>query len=108
MICVVVNQVTGENCVSDLTRVAINNLTSAVQELLAKSPVNCPTSGRDSRDTYSITEQMPLVSTQQPSSQSPVNERKCNIREINSLTASIDEQIAKLSDQIEAYIESLI
>ena len=95
IICVVVNQVTGENCVRDLTQVAINNLTSAVQELLAKSAVNCPTSGRDSRDTHSITEQMATeqpssdsrdihsiteqMATEQPSSESPDNERKCNI-----------------------------
>ena len=58
IICVVVSQVTGDNSVPDLTQVAINNLTSAVQELLAKSALNCPTSGRDSRD--SITDLMQL------------------------------------------------
>ena len=74
IICVVVNQVTGENCVRDLTQVAIHNLTSAVQELLAKSALNCPTSGRDCRD--SITDLMQLVLTQQLLSQSPDNKKK--------------------------------
>ena len=60
IICVVVNQVTSENSVPYLTQVAINNLTSAVQELVAKSALNCPTSGRDS-----ITDLMQLILTQQ-------------------------------------------
>ena len=47
---------------------------------------------------HSITEQMPLVLTQQPSSESPVNERKCNIGEINSLAASFESQGAHIAD----------
>ena len=62
IICAVVNQVTSENSVPDLTQVAINNLTSAVQELLAKSALNCPISGRDSKD--SIADLVQLVLTQ--------------------------------------------
>ena len=73
----VVNQVTGENSVPDLTQVAINNLTSAVLELVAKSALNCPTSGRDFRD--SITDLMQLVLTQQLLSQSPGNKRENKI-----------------------------
>ena len=108
IICVVINQVTGDNPVPDSTQ-AINNLISAVQELLAISAVNCPTSGRKPRDTRSITEQMPLVSSQQPSSQSPGNERKCNIAEIRDplfinvmdTFSSQGAQIAGLSSQID-------
>ena len=103
IICVVVNQVTGA---PDITQVAINNLTSAVQELLAKSALNCPTSGRDSRD--SITDLMQLVLTQQLLSQSPDNKRKCNIEEIrdlvNRLMDTLNSQgrlIARLSSRIE-------
>ena len=99
IICVVVNQVTGENCVPDLTQVAINNLTSAVQELLAKSALNCPTSGRDSRD--SITDLMQLVLTQQLLSQSPGNKRDNNNEDIRDLVSTLSTQIAKLSSQIE-------
>ena len=99
IICVVVNQVTGENSAPDLTQVAIDNLTSAVQELLAKSALNCPTSGKDSRD--SITDLMQLVLTQQLLSQSPDNKRKCNNEEIIDLVSTLSTQIAKLSSQID-------
>ena len=99
IICVVVNQVTGENSVPDLTQVAIDNLTSAVQELLAKSALNCPTSGRDSRD--SITDLMQLVLTQQLLSQSPDNKRENNNEEIRDLVGILSTQLAKLSSQIE-------
>ena len=106
IICVVVNQVTGENNVPDLIQVAINNLTNAVQELLAKSPVNCPTSGRNSRDTHSITEKMPLVLTQQPSSQSPVNERNGEINRLECAASIVGEQMAELSAKVDASIDS--
>ena len=96
---IVVNQVTGENCVPDLTQLAINNLTSAVQELLAKSALNCPTSGRDSRD--SITDLMQLVLTQQLLSQSPGNKCENNNEEIRDLLRNLSTQIAKHSSQIE-------
>ena len=103
IICVVVNQVTGA---PDITQVAIHNLTSAVQELLAKSALNCPTSGKGSRD--SITDLMQLVLTQQLLSQSPDNKRKCNNEEIidlvNRLMDALNSQgrlIARLSSRIE-------
>ena len=99
IICVVVNQVTGENSVPALTQVAINNLTSAVLELLAKSALNCPTSGRDSRD--SIADLVQLVLTQQLLSQSPDNKRKCNNKEIIDLVSTLSTQIAKLSSRID-------
>ena len=106
IICIVVHQVTSENCVPDLTQVAINNLTSAVQELLAKSALNCPTSGRDSRD--SITDLMQLVLTQQLLSQSPGNKRENNNEEIRDLVNRLmdalnsqDRLITRLSSRIE-------
>ena len=105
IICVVVNQVTGENSVPDLTQVAINNLTSAVQELVAKSALNCPTSGRDSRD--SITDLMQLVLTQQLLSQSPGNKRENNNEKIRDLVSTLSNQIAKLSSQIEHLDEAV-
>ena len=80
IICVVVSKVTGENSAPDLTQVAIHNLTSAVQELLAKSALNCPTSGRDSKD--SIADLVQLVLTQQLLSQSPGTKREINNEEI--------------------------
>ena len=84
IICVVINQVTGDAPVPDSTQVAINNLIRAVQELLAISAVNCPTSGGKPRprDTNSITDVMNLVLTQQLSSEPPESKRKCNIEEI--------------------------
>jgi len=102
IICVVVNQVTGENSVPDLTQVVINNLTSAIQELLAKSAVSCPTSGRDSRSRDSITDLMQLVLTQQLLSQSPGSERENNYHEeIGDLVRTLSTQIAQLSYRIE-------
>ena len=110
IICVVVNQVTGENSIPDLTQVAINNLTSAVLELLAKSALNCPTSGRDSRD--SIADLVQLVLTQQllTPSRSPGTKGENNIdkEEITDLVNSImddlnsqDRLITRLSSRIE-------
>ena len=106
IICVVVSQVTGENTVPDLTQVAIHNLTSAVQELLAKSALNCPTSGRDSKD--SIADLVQLVLTQQLLSQSPGTKREINNEEIrdfvNRLMDALNSQdrlITRLSSQIE-------
>ena len=96
IVCVVVNQVTGA---PDLTQVAIHNLTSAVQELLAKSALNCPTSGRDSKD--SITDLMQLVLTQQLLSQSPGNKRENNKEVIKDLFDALSTQIAKLSSRID-------
>ena len=103
IICVVVNQVTGENCGSDLTRVAINNLTSVVLELVAKSALNCPTSGRDS-----ITDLMQLILTQQLLSQSPDNKRENSNEEIRDLVNKLidtlnsqDRLLTRLSSRIE-------
>ena len=105
IICVVVSQVTGENTVPDLTQVAIHNLTSAVQELVAKSALNCPTSGRDSKD--SIADLVQLVLTQQLLSQSPGTKREINNEEIrdfvNRLMDALNSQdrlITRLSSQI--------
>ena len=102
----VVNQVNGENSVPDLTQVGISNLTSAVLELLAKSALNCPTSGRDSRD--SITDLMQLVLTQQLLSQSSGNKRENNNEEIKDLVNNLmdtlnsqDRLITRLSSRIE-------
>ena len=80
IICVIVNQVTCENSVPDLAQVTINNLTSAVLELLAKSVLNCPTSGRDSRD--SIADLVQLVLTQQLlfPSRSPGKKKKTTMK----------------------------
>ena len=103
---IVVNQVTGENSVPDVTQVAINNLTSAVQELLARSALNCPTSGRDSRD--SLTDLMQLVLTQQLLSQSPGYKRENNNEEIRDLVNRLmdtlnsqDRLLTRLSSRIE-------
>ena len=108
IICVVVNQVNGENSVPDLTQVAINNLTSAVLEPLAKSALNCPTSGRDSRD--SIADLVQLVLTQQLLSPSPAKKRENNNdnEELTILVNSVmddlnsqDRLITRLSSRIE-------
>ena len=110
IICVVVNQVASENTVPDLTQVAINNLTSAVLELLAKSALNCPTSGRDSRD--SIADLVQLVLTQQLLSPSrPPGKKRENSNdneEITDLVNSVmddlnsqDKLITRLSSRIE-------
>ena len=108
IICVVVNQVTSENSVPDLTQVAINNLTNAVLELLAKSALNCPSSSRDSRD--SIADLVQLVLTQQLLSPSPGKKRENDNdnEEITDLVNSVmddlnsqDRLITRLSSRIE-------
>ena len=105
---IVVNQVTSENSVPDLTQVAINNLTTAVLELLAKSVLNCPTSGRDSRD--SIADLVQLVLTQQLLSPSNGKKRENNNdnKELTDLVNSVmddlnsqDKLITRLSSRIE-------
>ena len=93
IICVVVNQVTSENSVPDLTQVAINNLTTVVLELLAKSVLNCPTSGRDSRD--SIADLVQLVLTQQLSS--PSNGKK---RENNNNNKELTDLVNSVMDDL--------
>ena len=93
---IVVNQVTSENSVPDLTQVAINNLTTAVLELLAKSVLNCPTSGRDSRD--SIADLVQLVLTQQLLSPSNGKKRENNNdnKELTDLVNSVMDDLNSL------------
>ena len=103
IICVVVNRVTGDDPVPD-SQVGINNLISAVQELLSISAVNCPAFGA-ARD--SITHLMQLFLTQQQLY--PDIKRKCNIEEIRdpilngSIIDAVNSQctlIAMLSSRI--------
>ena len=82
MCTVLVNQVTGENCVPDL-QVAIDTLNSAVHELLAISAVNCHPASGDSGDSITDPPQLVLAP------QSPDYEIKCNTEEIRDLVNNL-------------------